>query len=299
MYKASTKPNCVNLNLLKMTNWDKLLIRCSCIGKIMTPGKGTVLTEKQASELDRLSGLPQLTEKQEETLKMLLAKRDAVPELSDTTKSYLRELYMYHKYGKETVGGSERSKYTLKGVSVEDNSIKLLSRLHNKLYIKNVDTYYNDYLSGTPDIVVRDSSNIAEKIIDIKSSWDGASLLSNLGSPLNLHYYYQVQGYMALTGAKQAEVCYCLVSMPDEIINGEKKRIWYIMNPATEDNPDYKKAIQKLEDNMTFDEIPEKERIIGFQVERDDDLIQKIYEKVAQCREWLAEFEKIHLSIND
>lgn len=265
----------------------------------MTPGKGTILTEKQQSEIDRLLLLPQRTEKQEETLQNLLAKKDAVPELSDTTKSYLRELYMYHKYGKETVGGSERSKYTLKGVSVEDNSIKLLSRLHNRFYIKNVDTYINDFLSGTPDLVIQNSDGITEKIIDIKSSWDGASLLSNLGSPLNQHYYYQVQGYMALTGATSAEVCYCLVSMPDEIINGEKKRIWYIMNPATEDNPDYKKAIQKLEDNMTFDEIPEKERIISFKVERDDNLIAKIYQKVAQCREWLAEFEKIHLSIND
>lgn len=282
-----------------MTNWDNLLIRCSCIGKVMTPGKGSVLTEKQASEIERLSSLPQLTEKQEETLRLLVAKRDAPPELSDTAKSYLREVYMFHKYGKETVGGSERSKYTIKGTSVEDNSIKLLSRLHNKLYLKNIDSFRNDYLSGTPDIVVKNNEQIAEKIIDIKSSWDGASLLSNLGSPLNQHYYYQVQGYMALTGATSAEVCYCLVSMPDEIINGEKKRIWYIMNPATEENLEYKRVIQRLEDNMTFDEIPEKERIIGFKVDRDDLLINKIYEKVDQCRNWLKEFEKMHVTVND
>jgi hypothetical protein len=265
----------------------------------MTPGKGSVLTEKQQYELDRLSALPQRTEKQGETLSMLLAKKNAPPELSDTAKSYLRELYMYHKYGKETVGGSERSKYTMKGTSVEDNSIKLLSRLHNSLYLKNIDTYKNDYVCGTPDIVVKNDEGFAQKIIDIKSSWDGASLLSNLGSPLNQHYYYQVQGYMALTGATEAEVCYCLVSMPDEIINGEKKRIWYIMNPPTEENIEYKKAIQKLEDNMTFDEIPEKERIISFKVERDEDLILKIYDKVGQCRQWLKEFEKMHMNINE
>lgn len=282
-----------------MTNWDNLLIRCSCIGKVMTPGKGSVLTEKQASEIERLLSLPQLTEKQEETLRLLVAKRDAPPELSDTAKSYLREIYMLHKYGKETVGGSERSKYTIKGNSVEDNSIKLLSRLHNTLYLKNIDNFRNEYLSGTPDIVVKNEEEIAEKIIDIKSSWDGASLLSNLGSPLNQHYYYQVQGYMALTGAASAEVCYCLVSMPDEIINGEKKRIWYIMNPATEENLEYKRVIQRLEDNMTFDEIPEKERIIGFKVDRDDLLINKIYEKVDQCRNWLKEFEKMHVTVND
>ncbi len=56
----------------------------------MTPGKGTVLTEKQAEELDRLSGLPQRTEKQELTYQTLLAKKNAPPELSDTAKSYLK-----------------------------------------------------------------------------------------------------------------------------------------------------------------------------------------------------------------
>ena len=103
---------------------------------------------------------------------------------------------------------------------------------------------------------------------------------------------------MALTGATEAEVCYCLVSMPDEIINSEKKRIFYLMNPTTEENPEYKKTIERLEDNMTFDEIPEKERVVRFKVQRDDAVIQSIYEKVRQSREWLSEFEKVHEGLN-
>ena len=77
----------------------------------MTPGKGTILTDKQADELERLSSLPR-TEKQEATYQRLLDKKNAPPELSDTAKSYLREVYLFNKYGKETAGGSERSKYT-------------------------------------------------------------------------------------------------------------------------------------------------------------------------------------------
>ena len=50
---------------------------------------------------------------------------------------------------------------------------------------------------------------------------------------------------------------------------------------------------------MTFDEIPEKERIIGFKVDRDDKVIEEIYKKVDQCREWLVEFEKNHMNINE
>lgn len=282
---------------MELTNWSNAYIRCSCIGKIMANGRGSVLTEKQAAELERLSSLESPTEKQQETLKVLLEKRYATPSLSDTCKSYLKEVYMYHKYGKESVGGSERSRYTIKGRSVEDESIMLLSRLDGQYYEKNQVRYQNDFLTGEPDILVSSPDNIITKVIDIKSSWDGNTLLSNIGSPLNQLYFYQVQGYMALTGAQQAEVAYVLVNMPQEIINGEKNRIFKTMNPVTEENIDYKKAIARLEHNMTFDEIPIRERVVRFKVERDEELINNIYARVKQCREWLSEFEQIHLSL--
>jgi len=263
----------------------------------MANGRGTVLTEKQASEIERLSNLDKLTEKQQETLKVLLEKRDATPSLSDTCKSYLKEVYMYYKYGKESVGGSERSRYTIKGRSVEDESIMLLGRLDDQYYEKNQNRFQNDYLTGEPDILVSSPDGNIVKVIDIKSSWDGNTLLGNIGSPLNPLYFYQVQGYMALTGAKEAEVAYVLVNMPQEIINGEKNRIFKTMNPVTEESVDYKKAIARLEHNMTFDEIPIKERVVRFKVERDEELINNIYSRVEQCRLWLNEFEKIHLGL--
>ena len=204
---------------------------------------------------------------------------------------------MFHKYGKETVGGSERSKYTIKGRSVEDESINMLSRVDNSQYSKNEQRFTNEYLTGEPDIIINDESGLPVKIIDIKSSWDGASLLSNIGKPLNPLYYWQVHGYMALTGAKEAEVTYCLVNMPEEIINGEKNRIFRTMNPATEENIEYKRVIDKLVNNMTFDEIPIKERVVRFAIPRDETIIQNIYDRVDQCRNWLVEFEKIHLGL--
>jgi hypothetical protein len=241
--------------------------------------------------------LPALTEKQQATLKELIEKKSTTPELSDTCKSYLKEIYMFHKYGKESLGGSERSRYTIKGRSVEDESIMLLSRIDGREYKKNDKRYTNEYLTGEPDIIVRNTDDEIVEIIDIKSSWDGASLLSNIGSPLNPLYSYQVQGYMALTGAKLARVAYILVNMPQEIIEGEKKRIFYTMNPATEESIPYKKAINRLENNMTFDEIPITERRIQFFVERDEELIKRIYKRIEDCRNWLTEFEKIHISL--
>ena len=282
---------------MKQVNWNNVLIRCSCIGKIMAEGKGSVLTDKQAETLLELQAKTSLTDKQQFTLDALIAKRDAPPSLGDTCISYLKEVYIWEKYGKEPLGGAERSKYTMKGKLVEEESIMMLNRIDNASYTKNDNRYRNEYLTGEPDIIVTHDDTIT-KIIDIKSSYDFATLLSNLGSSLNPLYKYQVQGYMALTGATEAEVCYCLVNMPQEMINSEKKRLFYALNAATEDNPEYVRQVSKLENNMTFDEIPIRERLIRFPVQRDQILIDKIYKRVEQCRLWLEEFDNNYSSIN-
>jgi hypothetical protein len=49
---------------------------------------------------------------------------------------------------------------------------------------------------------------------------------------------------------------------------------------------------------MTFDEIPIKERLLRFPVQRDEEMIQKIYKRVEACREWLQEFDSMHSNIN-
>ena len=275
---------------MKKVNWDETRIRCSCIGKIMADGKGSVLTEKQGEKLVELQNKESRTPKQEEELAMLVAKRDAPPSLGDSCTSYLKEVYVWEKYGKEPVGGAERSKYTMKGKLVEEESIMMLSRIDSLTYSKNDKRYNNNYLTGEPDIIVS-NDGIPQKIIDIKSSYDFATLLANVGSPLNSLYRYQVQGYMALTGATEAEVCYCLVNMPQELINSEKKRIFYALNAATEESPEYKRQVERLENNMTFDEVPIQERIVRFPVQRDEELINKIYKRIEACREWLKEFD--------
>lgn len=278
-------------------SWNETLIRCSCIGKIMAEGRGTSLTEKQAEMIEDLLKKEALTPRQQETLDSLIAKRDAPPSLGDTCISYLKEVYIWEKYGKEPIGGAERSKYTMKGKLVEEESIGILSRIDSQAYEKNTTRYRNDYLTGEPDIIISEDG-IPTKIIDIKSSYDFATLLANIGSPLNPLYKYQVQGYMALTGALEAEVCYVLVNMPTEIISAEKKKIFYALNAATEDSPEYKRQIAKLENCMTFDEVPIRERVVRFPVQRDNLLIDKIYKRVAQCREWLEEFDLMHSNMN-
>jgi hypothetical protein len=86
--------------------------------------------------------------------------------------------------------------------------------------------------------------------------------------------------------------------MPQEIIEGEKKRIFYAINPVTEEDPFYKKQIEKIEWNMTFDEISITERILRFPVLRNEEYIQRIYKRIDECRKWLKEFDDIYTNLN-
>ena len=283
---------------MKKVNWNEVLIRSSCTGKILANGQGAVLTPKQAERIIELQGKEKITAIQQKELDELVAKSKLPPQLGATAISYLKEVYVFEKYGKEPVGGSERSKYTMKGKIVEDESIMMLDRVDNMDYKKNEEWFKNEYLSGTPDIIVRNEAGIPVKIIDIKSSYDFSTLLANEDSPLNPLYFAQMQSYMALTGATEAEVCYCLVNMPMEHVEAEKRRLFYALNAATEDSPEYLAAISRMQNNYEFDEVPILERILRFPVIRDENFIKKLYDRVTMCREWLASYDERRMSVH-
>src|SRR5690606_9498298 len=135
---------------------------------------------------------------------------------------------------------------------------------------KNEDHLRNDFIMGTPDLYKGESITKATEIIDIKSSWDIFTFFRNSVKKVNAQYYWQLQGYMALTGAKQASLAYCLVSTPDSFINDEKRKVFYKMNIATEDNEIYQDACRHLELSMVYEDIPVQERVIEFSIDRDD-----------------------------
>ena len=67
---------------------------------------------------------------------------------------------------------------------------------------------------------------------------------------------------------------------------------------VTNESPDYVKKAMELEFNMTFDDIAIPERILIFNVERNEDDILKIQHKVEKAREFLFELENKHLNFN-
>lgn len=245
-------------------NWENTLIRCSSIGNLMTEPK-----EKAAKDAG---------------------------ELSKTAKNHLKEVYAKEKYGRSR---DIVTKQMQKGTEVEEESITLLSRVLKKMLIKNEERLENEFITGLPDIFEGESIRNAESITDIKSSYDLFTFLSNIGGPLDRDYYWQLQGYMALTGAQKASIAYCLVNTPGHIIQGEKYRLLKNMNVISEESPEFILEALKIENNMTFDDIPKEERVLIFDVYRNDSDIESIYEKVIKAREFLAQFEQHHLNFNN
>lgn len=233
-------------------NFSNILFRCSSLGYLMTESR---------------------------------SKSDP---LSETTKTHLIDVYVQNKYGRQT---DISNKYIEKGLMVEEDSITLYSRVKKTFFKKNEEHLSNEFIKGTPDLFTGIEITSADTIIDIKSSWDIYTFFRVHTQQINKMYYWQLQGYMALTGAKKAKLVYCLVNTPETIILDEERKLFYKMNAGTTENPDYIKACEELRNAMQFDDIRMNERVIELEVERNEDDIAALYKRVVASRYYLNALE--------
>ena len=189
-------------------------IRCSAIGQIMT-------NPRSKSEL-----------------------------LSQTAKTYCETWLKEQIYGRRK---EIYNKYLQKGLDMENEAIALVEDHYNyDFLIKNEKHFANNFLTGTPDLILPDC------IRDTKCSWD-CFTFPLFESKLDKGYYWQMQGYMALVGRDVAYVDYVLVDTPEELdSNAESYRMIDV---------DY--------------------RVKSFKVERNDTDIKAITERVKLCRDYI------------
>ena len=210
------------------------------------------------------------------TLGRIMTNDKSGKKMGETCKSYLKELFREVRWG---VRKDFTNKYVEKGLEVEDTAIQFYSNVKGQFYSKCEDFYANEFISGSPDIV-------SDKIIDIKSSWN-AHTFPFKGDPLNKDYYAQVQGYMWLTGLKSAIVTFVLIDTPVQLIEDEKRRISWKMGMVSDQNPEYIKACNEIESNHIFDHIPDEERVMEYEVSYDEEFINKLKERILECRNYL------------
>jgi hypothetical protein len=186
------------------------------------------------------------------SLGKLMSKSKKPGELSQTCITYLKEWYAEDK---EELS----SKYLTKGILLENEAIEFASKVLYggiKAY-KNEDIYANEWLVGTPDVILENS------IIDTKCSWNRKTLLDS-ALELDTNYQWQLIGYMFLCNKDYATLFYYLGDTPAAANYGVK---------------------------VSYSHLEDFERWVSYEFKRDLDKEQEIIDKVEQCREWLKNYD--------
>lgn len=136
--------------------------------------------------------------------------------LSQTAKSHIEDLAKMYVYN---YSGSFSSRETQKGLIVENESINLLNEVLFTSYTKNTERRSNQWITGECDI------DTSRRIHDIKSSWSLKTFPATVNDGQDKGYEWQVRGYMMLWDRDSAEVDYCLVDTPDELIGYEDESL--------------------------------------------------------------------------
>jgi len=173
--------------------------------------------------------------------------------LSETTKTYVFDWLKENIYGyrKEL-----NNKYISKGLELEDEAIdKAIELLDLPFTLKNEQFYEDEYFTGTPDLIIKDT------VYDIKCSWDCFTFpLFDTEIPTK-NYYYQLQVYMHLLGLKKATLVYVLLNTPDNLASWEQPK--------------------------DYSELDKKYRIKTFDLEYSEEIINDLKQRVTNIREFI------------
>ena len=88
---------------------------------------------------------------------------------------------------------------------------------------------------------------------------------------------------MALTGKTKARLIYVLSDTPENLI--EKEAYFWCKNNGYEDlDIDVYKRFEK---NMTYKDVEPSKKIKAFEIDRDETVINAIYDRVKECRTYI------------
>ena len=214
--------------------------------------------------------------------------------LSVTCQKELIKIYNQVCYGRKK---DITTKQMDKGIQAEPESIKLYSLVEGKLFYKNEEKLENEWFTGHPDIFLGDNIMNADQVDDIKSSYELDTFMPKLIESVDKSYEAQMNVYYDLCNCQGGNLVYCLVDCPESVLENEKKKLLYSMNVISEISPEYLIAVAELEKLLLFPDIDYRERVIKINVPRNDELIQKMKDKVPVLRQWLQDFHEKHMNL--
>lgn len=285
--------------------WNKWKCRCSAISKMMANSKEnapvTEIQKKRMAELMDKVHIGNITEKQKGELAVLVQKESNAENviLSDSCIGYLVEAYAWETEKMFSVTKEMDVEYFERGKKTEPESIRLLSEVDKTQYLKNDERFYNDFLSGIPDVLTITEEFTAKAIRDIKSTKDYPTFLYKIHKGVDPGNAEQLQGYGDILECGDLGVSFTLPTMPKEQREGYAYKLAMKMGCATQESPEFKRAWAELERSMIFDHMPASRRV--YKIPVDPFTLsekQATYERVKHCREWLNNFHEFYQTLN-
>jgi len=272
-------------------------IRASAIGKIMTEPQ-TVSPQQQyhdaIAEIKRLQELQsevknlntKVAQNRAEKIKIL--DTETIPylqvhqndlHLSETYKSYL------HTWLKEQIYDRKKeftSKYTEKGNLCEDDAIEFAGeQLGWGMVSKNTEHFSNEYITGTPDVI------LAKSVDDIKCVWDCFTFPVFDFEEANKDYEWQGIGYMDLVKRERFGLHYCLMDAPETLIESEARKLSYKAGFDELDAEFY----EQVKASMLYSHLAPGLRLKSYLYNQNTVAVHSVYDRVELGRKYLASLD--------
>lgn len=278
---------------MKKIDVTKFKIWCSEISDLFSKPRGVKMPNKtDTKKYEKLINTDK--DKTEDEINFLRAFDEQVaiykdPPLSKKTMDALVRQYGRFVYNKKTAGSSsDAMSFLKKGTDMELEAVDLLSKIDKATYTLSDEKIENEYLVGQCDIICRDKG----VVIDTKISWNVNSFLKSRNNPLDVKYWYQMQGYMELYDVDEAEVVFLLLNTPPELIERERVKLVNKFMIGEIDRDKYELDLENIESAFTYSNIPLKKRYFRYKVKREQGVIDAIYKKAEKARAWVLNFDK-------
>lgn len=147
-----------------------------------------------------------------------------------------------------------------KGIQCEPDSIELYNEVKDTFYIKNIERITSGLLTGECDLLDEKES----LVIDIKTAYSKATFPYMM--KLSKLYEWQLRAYMHLYNVDHAELAYCLVDTPQELIKAKDPLEWHIMS-----------------------DVELKHRVSTLRIERDLEKEQQLLNRLQLCSQYIKE----------
>lgn len=280
--------------LKQKTKYPVFRARPHMVSQIMGGIENKPITEIQLKKIETLENKKTpLTDLQAIDLTTLIAKRDA-GRFNLEAELSVGAITVAHKFMREFLYQRKAPKVKTnlldKGIEMEDGAIEYVNKILKTDYKNNEETFENDFLEGTPDIITADS------IFDIKNSW------TFMTHPLwdneaKTEYVWQLMGYYALTGKKKGGLIHTLMSTPLEIIEKEYWKIegenpkQEVVSDKKEVSNEYTPHFLEFAKDYQYEDIDSSLRIKRIPVEYDEEMVQAIKNRVEKINEYINNYE--------